>query len=105
MSRNIDHQAADHAFSAVRAAQAQRAVLATAGQAIDAGRRPAFEAINGQPAKPRARPSFTVHDLLDQITEAQRLLGLAENALWFGREDMEKARRLMDDAADALVEG
>ena len=104
--RQIDHQAAGAAFHALRTGQAERALLATAGQAIDASRRPAFEAINGeQPRAIKARPSFTADDLRDQIAEAQRLLSLAQNALWFGREDMDDARRFMDDATDALAEG
>ena len=63
--------------------------------------------LRGGSVHARTRDHSAVESLYQQgqITEAQRLLGLAENALWFGREDMEKARRLMDDAADALVEG
>lgn len=132
--RNINHPAAEAAFAAVRAAQAARfpstscsqcgtdtgpgnsgfsrcadhAVLRTAAQAIDASRRPAFEDQHAEAYRaPRARPSFTVHDLRDQIAEAQRLLNIADGALceWFGQVDMDRARRLMDDAADALAEG
>lgn len=90
---------ADQAIAHMQGLRAERVMR-------DAAQRPAFEAINNTRAE-RTRPACTVADLRDQITEAQRLLALADAALceWFGRVDMDRARRLMDDAEDALAEG
>ena len=88
---------------------AERAVFNTAGQALDASRRAAFEAITRNAPPARVQPLQDTLDpeyMLSQITEARESLDAASKALcgWFGQINPERARELMTHAAGFLSE-
>lgn len=99
--------AATVAHAALRSAQAQRAVLVTAAQAIDARRRPAYELIAGaSKARYALQDTRCPEYMQSQIVEARVALDNAEKALcaWHGQIDPERARRLMDEACGYLAD-
>lgn len=104
----------DAAMAQLSGLLAERAVLNTAGQALDASRRAAFEAMttNAQAQPIKTTPTAPLQDTLDpeymqsQIVEAREALRNAETALcgWYGQVNPERARALMNEAMGFLSE-
>lgn len=123
---NVQHHA-DQQIAGLEKMLAERAVLRTAGQAIDAAVRPAFEAqrathypalardlrmpfdadlgsFNAHPADPRTQPDDLVGNMLEQINCAEQALHMARLALQgAGRQvSTVAARQLMEEARGFL---
>lgn len=86
--RNINHQAAEAAHQALRAGQAERAVLRSVASALqprDVSQRHCYDAdlgsFNAHPGDPRTQPDDLVGDMLEQIACAEQALHMARQAL------------------------
>ena len=98
----------DRATLGMNRQQAERAVLRTAAQAIDASQRPAYELVCGastarcEPLQDTLCPEY----MTCQIIEARLALDDAEKALCalHGQIDPQRARRLMDKACGYLAD-
>ena len=97
--------AADAAMLTLNALRAERAVLNSAGQAINAAFRPCFDpdygSYTGHPADPRSEDDDEAAEMLSQIEEAESSLSMARQALE-GHSKM-AARSLMNEAIGWLV--
>lgn len=96
-------------LNGLRAERAERATLNSAGQAINAALRPAFDAdygsFNAHPTDPRTQPNELVGNMLEQINCAERALAMARQALEGvgAKVSTVAARQQMEEARDFLA--